>query len=102
MRVRNGIAGLLAVAVWTAAAGGAPAQQPESRVRDSQPRVVTGPTRSSGRTTRELDLELEIEERRDARDRGSESPSWIAAAVFVTAGGLAFLLLAWTVRRRDR
>jgi hypothetical protein len=97
MRVRNWIAGLLAVAVWTAAAAGAPAQ--ESRLIDTRPgRNIAAPPGDHA----ELDLDLEIEERRDARDRGSEGPSWIAAAAFVTAGGLAFLLLAWTVRRRDR
>jgi hypothetical protein len=96
MRVRNLTAGLLAVAVCTAVA---PAQQPESRLIDTQPRVVMGPTGSWDHA--ELDLDLEIEERRRARDRSSEGSSWIAAAAFVSAGG-AFLLLAWAVRRRER
>jgi hypothetical protein len=101
-------------------AAGAAAQQPDSRLIDTEPKIVFGPPvvetsgprgdpRSTGRrddprteNERGLDLELDLEERRELKDRGAKKPQWLAAGIFVAGGGVLLLLVAWALRRRDR
>jgi hypothetical protein len=110
---------IAATALWIASADAAFAQQPDTRLIDSEPKVVIRqpggdapeipgggripppPDRGSD-VDRNLDLELEMKERRERRDGGSATPSWLAAAVFVAAGGFLLVLVTWALRRRDR
>jgi hypothetical protein len=110
---------MLAFLVWGAGADVVRAQQPDTRLIDTEPRVVIRPPESDGPAPRDprmpalpdppgsehersLALEIEMKERREQRDGGSEAPSWIAAAVFIATAGVFVLVLGWASRRRDR
>ena len=120
MRARPAIAAVPGSMVWVASAAAAISQQPDSRLIDTEPKVLIRPPgselphadpdrrvaepREDRGTERDrgLDLELDRSERRGLMDGGSTGRSWVAAAVFVAAGGLLLLLVTWAIRRRDR
>jgi hypothetical protein len=108
-----------AAAVCLVLATGAVAQQPETRLIDTEPKVVIRPpggdapapgdvrmpAPADARGTehdRSLALDLEVSERREQRDGGSDTPSWIAAVLFVATAAVFLLVFGWAARRRDR
>jgi hypothetical protein len=115
------MSGIRAIVLLAAIASAAPAQVPDTRLIDAEPKIHVGPPPvavpgvrpglplpppppddRASEPDRRIDLDLDLKERRESRGGDSSSSAWLAAAVFVAAGVILFLLVTWVFRRGGR